>query len=98
MQWRAWSVHPKSDATFLTVYRLYQAAEQSEVDAVWKVVEDDFETDDEEFGVVKAEEDLVEDDLVEDGSVEDFRSEAVHRLPCLSPLSNLHADLSPWKL
>ena len=90
---------------FLTVYRLYQAAEQSEVDAVWKVVEDDFETDDEEFGVVKAEEDLVEDDLVEDGSVEDgsvedgsvedFRSEAVHRLPCLSPLSNVHADLSP---
>jgi hypothetical protein len=30
--------------------------------------------------------------------VGDARSEAVHRLPCLSPLSNLHADLSPWKL
>ena len=101
-------------------YRLYQAAEQSGVGAVWKVVEDDSETDDEEFGVVKAEEvlveddlvedDLVEDDLVEDGLVEDdsvedgsveddlvedFKSEAVHRLPCLSPLSNVHADLSP---
>ena len=98
MQWRAWSVHPKSDATFLTVYRLYQAAEQSEVDAVCKVVEDDFETDDGEFGVVKVEEDLVEDDLVENDLVECIKSEAVQRLPCLSPLSNVHVELSPWKL
>ena len=84
-------------------YRLYQAPEQSEIGAVWKVVEDDSVTDDEESSVVKAEEglvedDLVEDDSVEDGSVEDFRSEAVHRLPCLSPLSNVHTDLSPCKL
>jgi hypothetical protein len=81
---------PRARPLCQLLYRLYKAAEQSEVGAVWKVVEDDSETDDEEFGVVKAEEDLVEDDLVED-----FRSEAVHRLPCLSPLSNLHADLSP---
>ena len=74
-------------------YRLYQAPEQSEIGAVWKVVEDDSVTDDEESSVVKAEEGLVEDDLVED-----FRSEAVHRLPCLSPLSNVHTDLSPCKL
>lgn len=71
-------------------YRLYQAAEQSEAGAVWKVVEDDSEIDDEDFSVVKA-----EDGSVEDGLVEDPRSEAVHRLPCLSSLSSVHADLSP---
>jgi hypothetical protein len=104
-------------------YRFYRAAEQSEVGAVWKVVEDGSIADDEESSVVKAEEDLVEDDLVEDDPVEDdsveddsveddsveddsveddlvedFKSEAVHRLPCLSPLSSVHVELSPWKL
>ena len=71
-------------------YRLYQAAEQSEAGAVWKVVEDDSETDDEDFSVVKAEDGSVEDDLMEAP-----RPEAVHWLPCLSPLSKLHADVSP---
>jgi hypothetical protein len=84
-------------------YSFYQ--EQSEIGAVWKVVEDGFIADDEESSVVKAEEDLVEDDsveddLVEDDSVEDdlvegIKSEAVHRLPCLSSLSNVHVELSP---
>jgi hypothetical protein len=87
-----------------TVHRLYQAAEQSEVGAAWKVVELDSEPDGEDFGVIKAADDSVEDDSednsvendsVEDDLVGDARSEAVHRLPCLSPLSNLHADLSP---
>ena len=59
-----------------------QSAEQSEEGAVWEVVEDDSDTDDEDLGVVKAEDALVE------GTV----SEAIHRLPCLSPLSNVHAD------
>ena len=63
-----------------------QSAEQSEEGAVWEVVEDDSDTDDEDLGVVKA----------EDALVEDIVSEAIHRLPCLSPLSNVHADLSPW--
>ncbi|KAF4772500.1 hypothetical protein HAV15_012257 [Penicillium sp. str.  len=89
--------------------------EQSEIGAVWKVVEDGSIADDEESSVVKAEEDLVEDDLVEDDLVEDdlveddsveddsveddlvegIKSEAVHRLPCLSSLSNVHVELSP---
>jgi hypothetical protein len=82
------------------LYRLYRAAEQSEVGAVWKVVEDGSIADDEESSVVKAEEDLVEDDLVEDDPVEDdsvegIKSEAVQRLPCLSPLSSVHVELSP---
>jgi hypothetical protein len=92
MQLMVWSVRSTSDGTLPTVYRLYQAAEQSEVGAVWKVVEEDSETDSEDFGVVE------EDDVVEDDFAEDPRSEAVHRLPCLSPLSNVHADLSPSKL
>ena len=94
-------------------YSFYQ--EQSEIGAVWKVVEDGSIADDEESSVVKAEEDLVEDDLVEDDLVEDdlveddsveddsveddlvegIKSEAVHRLPCLSSLSNVHVELSP---
>ena len=74
-------------------YRLYQAAEQLEAGVVWKVVDDDSETDDEDFSVVKEEDGSAEDDLVEDPW-----PEAVHRLPCLSPLSNLHADVSPWEL
>jgi hypothetical protein len=86
-----------------TIHRLYQAAEQSKVGAVWKVIEVDSEPDDEDLGVIKAEDDsvedgLVEDDLVGDDSAEDPRFEAVHRLPYLSPLSNVHADLSPRKL
>jgi hypothetical protein len=81
-------------------YRFYQIAEQSEIGAVWKVVDDGSIADDEESSVVKAEEDLVEDDSVEDDLVEDdlvegIKSEAVHRLPCLSSLSNVHVDLSP---
>jgi hypothetical protein len=82
---------------------MHQAAEQSEAGAVWKVVEGDSETDGEDFGVVKEEEDSVEGDMLEGDMVEadlaeDPRSKAVHRLPCLSPLSNLHDDFSPWKL
>lgn len=76
-------------------YRFYQIAEQSEIGAVWKVVEDGSIADDEESSVVKAEEDLVEDDSVGDDLVEGIKSEAVHRLPCLSSLSNVHVDLSP---
>jgi hypothetical protein len=124
-----WSVHPKIDAALPTFHRLYQAAEQSEVGAAWKVVELDSEPDGEDFGVIKVVDDSVEDDSehnsvendsvendsvendsvendsvendsvendsVEDDLVGDARSEAVHRLPCLSPLSNLHVDLSP---
>lgn len=63
-----------------------QSAKQSEEGAVWEVVDDDSEIDDEDLGVVK----------VEDALVEDIVSVAIHRLPCLSPLSNVHADLSPW--
>ena len=104
-------------------YRFHQIAEQSEIGAVWKVVEDGSKADDEESSVVKAEEDLVEDDLVKDDSVEDDwvedgsvevglveddseddsveddsvdpGFEAVHRLLCLSSLSNAHVELSP---
>jgi hypothetical protein len=65
---------------------LFQPPEQPEEGAVWEVVEDDSETDDEDLGVVRAEDDLVEDP----------ESEALHRLPCLSPLSNVHDDVSPW--
>jgi hypothetical protein len=39
--------------------------------------------------------DMVEGDMVEGDLAEDPRSKAVHRLPCLSPLSNLHDDLTP---
>jgi hypothetical protein len=98
--------------------RFHPIAEQSEIGAVWKVVEDGSKADDEESSVVKAEEDLVEDDSVEDDCVEDGSVEvgleeddseddsvkddwvdpgfeAVHRLPCLSSLSNAHVELSP---
>ncbi|KAJ5481486.1 hypothetical protein N7475_000298 [Penicillium sp. IBT 31633x] len=50
-----------------------QSAEQSEEGAVWEVVKDDSDTDDEDLGVVKA----------EDALVEDIVSVAIHRLPCL---------------
>jgi hypothetical protein len=78
-------VHPDSDAT-LPINPDFQAPEQPEEGAVWKVVEANSETDDEDPGVAKAEDNLVEDP----------KSEALHRLPSLSPLSSLQADLSPW--
>lgn len=67
-------------------FTCFQTVEQPEVGAVRKDVEVGLGTDDDDVGATKAEDDLVEDP----------ESEALHRLPILSPLFNVHADLSPW--
>lgn len=67
------------------LYSTFQTSKQLGEGEVWSVVEDDPETVEEDFGVVKADNDLVED----------FESEASHRLPCLSPLSNAQVEVDP---
>ena len=67
-------------------FTTFQTPGQPGEGVVWIVVVNNSRTVEEGPGVIKAEDDLVED----------RESESLDRLPCLSLLSNVHDDFSPW--